>query len=66
MSAAEGPSVFSRVRWLHVSADMTGRESRPGGHQRHSDCRDRALLLNVVTRSNRFDDLDVGLVVGLG
>jgi hypothetical protein len=45
---------------------MTGRESRPGGHQRHSDCRDRALLLNVVTRSNRFDDLDVGLVVGLG
>ena len=32
----------------------------------HSDRRDGAPLLNIVTCGNRFDDLDGGLVVALG
>ena len=45
---------------------MTRRKPRPGMHQLRPDRRDRALLLNIVARGNRFDDLDVGLAGGLG
>jgi hypothetical protein len=45
---------------------MTRRKPRPGGHQRRSNRRDGALLFNIITRGNRFDDLNAGLVVGLG
>ena len=44
----------------------SGRNARPGEHQGHSGRRDGAPLLHIVTRGNRFDDLDGGLVVGLG
>ena len=45
---------------------MTRRKPRPGMHQLRPDRRDRALLFDIVTRGNRFDDFDVGLVIGLG
>jgi hypothetical protein len=46
--------------------DMTHLKPRPGGHQRRSNRRNSALLFDIITRGNRFDDLNAGLVVGLG